>query len=83
MAEFLVQYVPWPAWHWLVYLGVGLFQVLLILALVMLSVAVYNWMERKVSAANSGPAGAQPGRRPVRLAPIAGRRSEASVQGRL
>jgi NADH-quinone oxidoreductase subunit H len=40
----------YPAWHWLVYLTIGLVQAALLLALVMLSVAVYNWMERKVSA---------------------------------
>jgi NADH-quinone oxidoreductase subunit H len=51
MADYLVDIIAgYPSWHWLVYLAVGLFQALLLLALVMLSVAVYNWMERKVSA---------------------------------
>ena len=35
--------------HWLTYLVVGLVQVALILALVMTCVAVYTWMERKIS----------------------------------
>ncbi len=35
--------------HWLVYCVVGLIQVALILALVMTCVAVYTWMERKIS----------------------------------
>jgi NADH-quinone oxidoreductase subunit H len=34
----------------MVYLAVGLVQSLVMLALVMISVAIYNWMERKVSA---------------------------------
>jgi len=42
-----------PHWlaqqHWLAYLVVGLVQVALILALVMAGVAVYTWMERKIS----------------------------------
>ncbi len=40
----------WPAQHaWVVYLLWGLVQVALILALVMSCVAVYTWMERKIS----------------------------------
>jgi NADH-quinone oxidoreductase subunit H len=40
----------WPAQHaWVVYLLWGLVQVALILALVMTCVAVYTWMERKIS----------------------------------
>ncbi|MGA2254014.1 MAG: NADH-quinone oxidoreductase subunit NuoH [Thermoguttaceae bacterium] len=35
--------------HWLAYLVVGLVQVALILALVMTCVAVFTWMERKIS----------------------------------
>lgn len=51
MAEFILQYLQqWPWSHWAVYLTVGLFQAGLLLGLVMVSVAVYNWMERKVSA---------------------------------
>ena len=51
MAEFILQYLSdFPGLRWLVYLTVGLIQAALVLALVMLSVAIYNWMERKVSA---------------------------------
>ena len=51
MAEYFVDLLKdYPAWHWLVYLAVGLAEAGLLLALVMVSVAIYNWMERKVSA---------------------------------
>jgi NADH-quinone oxidoreductase subunit H len=51
VADFILQYLEnYPGLTWLVYLTVGLIQAALVLALVMLSVAVYNWMERKVSA---------------------------------
>ncbi len=49
MAEYLIQQfkdIP----PWLIYLVVGLVESALILALVMVSVAVFTWMERKVSA---------------------------------
>ena len=42
--------LPWIGQHaWVVYLVWGLVQVALILALVMTCVAVYTWMERKIS----------------------------------
>jgi NADH-quinone oxidoreductase subunit H len=51
VADFIIQYIEsYPGLHWLVYLTIGLVQAALVLALVMLSVAFYNWAERKVSA---------------------------------
>ena len=56
MAQALVDWLKdIPGFHWvaqqawIVYLLWGLVQVALILALVMLCVAVYTWMERKIS----------------------------------
>jgi NADH-quinone oxidoreductase subunit H len=49
VTDYLLQYVA-PSWHWLIYLTIGLVQAGLLLGLVMGSVAVYNWMERKISA---------------------------------
>jgi NADH-quinone oxidoreductase subunit H len=46
MAEYLAQYVS----PWIAYSVVGLMECGLLLALVMISVAVFTWMERKVSA---------------------------------
>jgi NADH-quinone oxidoreductase subunit H len=46
MAEYLAQYVS----PWIAYSVVGLVECGLLLALVMVSVAVFTWMERKVSA---------------------------------
>ncbi|MGD0897821.1 MAG: complex I subunit 1 family protein, partial [Thermoguttaceae bacterium] len=51
MTEYFIHLLDaYPSWHWLVYLTIGLVEAGLLLALVMFSVAVYNWMERKVSA---------------------------------
>ena len=49
MAEFILQYIP-DRFAYLVYLVVGLVECALLLALVMVSVAIFTWMERKVSA---------------------------------
>jgi NADH-quinone oxidoreductase subunit H len=49
-AYFINLLAGYPAWHWLVYLTIGLVQAALFLALAMLSVAVFNWLERKVAA---------------------------------
>lgn len=49
MAEYLATYLS-PSWQWLAYLTAALLQCVLLLAVVMTSVAVFNWMERKVSA---------------------------------
>ena len=50
MAEWLFEHLKLAAGYpWVVYLLVGLVQVALILALVMTCVAVYTWMERKIS----------------------------------
>lgn len=50
MAEALIKNLNVAAgYQWIVYLLVGLVQVALILALVMTCVAVYTWMERKIS----------------------------------
>ncbi len=46
MAEYLSQYVS----PWIAYTVVGLVECALLLALVMVSVAIFTWMERKVSA---------------------------------
>ena len=46
MAEYFAQYIP----SWIAYLAVGLVECGLLLALVMVSVAIFTWMERKVSA---------------------------------
>ncbi len=46
MAEYLAQYVS----PWIAYSVVGLVECGLLLALVMVSVAIFTWMERKVSA---------------------------------
>ncbi len=46
MAEYLTQYVS----PWIAYAVVGLVECGLLLALVMVSVAIFTWMERKVSA---------------------------------
>src|SRR3989304_2684826 len=46
MAEYLSQYVS----SWIAYLAVGLVECGLLLALVMVSVAIFTWMERNVSA---------------------------------
>ena len=46
MAEYLTQYIP----PWIAYSLVALVECGLLLALVMVSVAVFTWMERKVSA---------------------------------
>jgi NADH-quinone oxidoreductase subunit H len=49
MADYLIhQFESIPPW--LIYLVIGLVESALILALVMVSVAVFTWMERKVSA---------------------------------
>jgi NADH-quinone oxidoreductase subunit H len=51
VTAYLLDYFDaYPDWHWLVYLTIGLVQAGLLLALVMGSVAVFNWMERKVAA---------------------------------
>ncbi|MGA2035286.1 MAG: NADH-quinone oxidoreductase subunit NuoH [Thermoguttaceae bacterium] len=49
MAEYLVEHVS-PSWHWLAYLTVGAVQVALVLGILLVSVAIFIWMERKVSA---------------------------------
>jgi NADH-quinone oxidoreductase subunit H len=49
VAERLAQLLT-PSWQWLAYAVVGLVHVALVLAFVMFSVAVFVWMERKVSA---------------------------------
>lgn len=46
MAEYLAHYIG-PAW--LAYLLVGLLQSVIVLAVVMLLVATFNWLERKVA----------------------------------
>jgi NADH-quinone oxidoreductase subunit H len=49
MAEYFIQFIP-AKFDYLVYLVVGLVECALLLALVMVSVAIFTWMERKVSA---------------------------------
>lgn len=49
MAAYLTQHVS-PAWHWLVYSGVAVFQLVLVLVFVLVSVAFFVWLERKLSA---------------------------------
>jgi NADH-quinone oxidoreductase subunit H len=49
MAEFFIQEFDGIA-PWIIYLVIGLVECALLLALVMVSVAVFTWMERKVAA---------------------------------
>jgi NADH-quinone oxidoreductase subunit H len=49
VAQALIDWLKITQYGWVVYLVWGLVQVALILALVMTGVAVYTWMERKIS----------------------------------
>jgi len=46
VAEYLSQYIP----YWIAYALIGLIQAGLLLALMLVTVAVFTWVERKVSA---------------------------------
>jgi NADH-quinone oxidoreductase subunit H len=48
VAVYLEEYFP-EQWHWVAASIVAAIQVVLILALVMLSVAIFNWLERKAA----------------------------------
>jgi len=48
VVEYLAQYFP-EQWHWVAASLVAVVQVVLILTLVMLSVAFFNWLERKAA----------------------------------
>ncbi|MGA2616153.1 MAG: NADH-quinone oxidoreductase subunit NuoH [Thermoguttaceae bacterium] len=50
LEEMACRLPPWAVWPAAVYCFVALLEVLAVLGLAMISVAVYNWMERKISA---------------------------------
>jgi NADH-quinone oxidoreductase subunit H len=49
MTELVQNHIP-AGWQWLAWLGIGLVEVVLVLAVILVSVCIFIWMERKVSA---------------------------------